>query len=217
MCWSNAHHAQAIRALQPEGPYHLGGYSSGGVLAFEIAHCLRAAGQHVALLVLFDTLCPTPEGQPVEWPTRLPRTRDRLVHHAAVWANLPPGIRTAYLRERGRGLAQRLTPTRQIPRRAPRALPALPMDQSATLPDPLGQVALGLVAPRSYPGRITLFVSRHTPRRVAPAADPRLRWGQVAEQGVDLHWFPGDHYTMALEPAIVRLVAARLRHCLARC
>jgi len=48
-------------------------------------------------------------------------------------------------------------------------------------------------------------------------SDDPARWGQVAEQGVDLHWFPGDHYTMALEPAIVRLVAARLRHCLARC
>jgi len=187
------HYARAIRSLRPEGPYHLGGYSSGGVLAFEIAHCLRAAGQEVGLLVLFDTLCPTPEGQPVDWPTRLPRLRDRAIHHATVWASLPPGARSAYMLGRGRGLAGRVARACQALRPAP-PVPAAPAAGTVVaLADPLSQVAPRQVAPRPYPGRITLFVSRHTPRRSAHAADPRLRWGQLAGQGVELHWFPGDH------------------------
>jgi thioesterase domain-containing protein len=48
-----------IRAVQPEGPYFLGGYCLGGIVAFEMARQLQAAGQTVALLALFGTTCPT--------------------------------------------------------------------------------------------------------------------------------------------------------------
>src|SRR4029077_8113983 len=47
-----------VREVQPEGPYLLGGYSGGGVVAFEMAHQLTAAGEAVALLVMFDTFPP---------------------------------------------------------------------------------------------------------------------------------------------------------------
>ena len=45
-----------MRRVQPHGPYLLGGYSFGGFVAFEMAHRLYAAGEEVALLVLFDSL-----------------------------------------------------------------------------------------------------------------------------------------------------------------
>ena len=41
-----------IRKIQPRGPYLLSGYSLGGVIAFEMAHQLRAAEEKVALLAL---------------------------------------------------------------------------------------------------------------------------------------------------------------------
>jgi amino acid adenylation domain-containing protein len=44
-----------MRAVQPDGPYHLAGYSMGGWIALEMAQQLRAAGQGVALLGLIDT------------------------------------------------------------------------------------------------------------------------------------------------------------------
>ncbi|MHC4429507.1 MAG: non-ribosomal peptide synthetase, partial [Planctomycetota bacterium] len=40
----------AVRSIQPHGPYLLAGYSFGGVIAFEMAQQLRAAGQEIALL-----------------------------------------------------------------------------------------------------------------------------------------------------------------------
>ncbi len=49
----------AIRTLQPEGPYYLGGWSSGGLVAFEMACQLRSQGQEVALLCMLDTRVPT--------------------------------------------------------------------------------------------------------------------------------------------------------------
>lgn len=48
----------AIRDVQPKGPYHLGGWSMGGVIAYEMAKQLRAAGDQVATLSLIDSYTP---------------------------------------------------------------------------------------------------------------------------------------------------------------
>jgi amino acid adenylation domain-containing protein len=50
---------QAIQAIQASGPYYLGGWSMGGVIAFEMAQQLSAQGQTVALLSLIDSYSPT--------------------------------------------------------------------------------------------------------------------------------------------------------------
>jgi len=44
-----------IRALQPHGPYYLGGGCAGGILVLEIARQLQAAGESVGLLVVWET------------------------------------------------------------------------------------------------------------------------------------------------------------------
>jgi acyl-coenzyme A synthetase/AMP-(fatty) acid ligase/thioesterase domain-containing protein len=46
---------QEVKALQPEGPYYVCGYSFGGLVAFEMAQRLRASGNTVGLVGLFDT------------------------------------------------------------------------------------------------------------------------------------------------------------------
>lgn len=50
----------ALRDVQPTGPYHLLGYSFGGLVSFEMAHRLRAAGEEVAMLILVDSFVPDP-------------------------------------------------------------------------------------------------------------------------------------------------------------
>ena len=50
-----------LRAVQPEGPYLLGGWSFGGIVAFEMAQQLEAEGQKVALLALLDSWALAPE------------------------------------------------------------------------------------------------------------------------------------------------------------
>jgi iterative type I PKS product template protein len=49
---------EEVRRRQPEGPYHLGGWSAGGVVAYEMMLQLMAAGERVESLLLLDSPCP---------------------------------------------------------------------------------------------------------------------------------------------------------------
>ena len=53
-----AHYRTLIRDIQPEGPYHLIGWSFGGCLAYEVAHQLKQEGQGIGFLGLVDTILP---------------------------------------------------------------------------------------------------------------------------------------------------------------
>ncbi len=53
-----AYYIKAMRTIQPEGPYFLGGWSFGGLVAFEMAQQLKKAGYAVGLLAVLDTLAP---------------------------------------------------------------------------------------------------------------------------------------------------------------
>ncbi|MEU3622976.1 hypothetical protein BS329_20465 [Amycolatopsis coloradensis] len=61
-----ADYVARIRQVQPEGPYHLLGWSFGGLVAHEMAVQLREAGQQVGLLASLDS---HPVGDPDEVPT----------------------------------------------------------------------------------------------------------------------------------------------------
>ncbi len=61
-----AHYLSLVRQVQPQGPYALGGWCFGGVVAFEAARQLRSQGEDVELLVAIDSRAPiaanVPEG-----------------------------------------------------------------------------------------------------------------------------------------------------------
>ncbi len=50
---------EALRTVQPHGPYRLGGWCVGGTFAYEMARRLRAAGEEVEILLLIDSHGPT--------------------------------------------------------------------------------------------------------------------------------------------------------------
>lgn len=50
-----AEYAESIRAVQPSGPFYLGGYSLGGNLSIEIAKILEADGHQVPAIVMYDS------------------------------------------------------------------------------------------------------------------------------------------------------------------
>jgi thioesterase domain-containing protein len=56
------HYLDHIRAVQPQGPYLLGGICSGGVVAFEMARQLQAQGQQIALLAMIEPTRPSLPG-----------------------------------------------------------------------------------------------------------------------------------------------------------
>lgn len=65
-----------MRMVQPSGPYMLGGFSGGGITAYEITRQLREAGETVALLVMLDT--PLPQSPPFSSVDRLSMHLQRL-------------------------------------------------------------------------------------------------------------------------------------------
>ena len=65
-----------IRAHQPSGPYRILGYSFSGIIAYEVAHQLRTAGETVEFLALIDSHLPEWNAgwkQRLAMLTRLPR------------------------------------------------------------------------------------------------------------------------------------------------
>lgn len=55
-----AEYVKSIRAIQPKGPYILGGFCHGALEAYEMTRQLEAAGEVVELLILFDPGTPAP-------------------------------------------------------------------------------------------------------------------------------------------------------------
>ncbi|HKG13541.1 MAG TPA: amino acid adenylation domain-containing protein, partial [Pyrinomonadaceae bacterium] len=53
-----ADYVEGLRSVQPTGPYRLGGWSLGGVVAFEMAQQLQRRGESVSLLALIDSVAP---------------------------------------------------------------------------------------------------------------------------------------------------------------
>jgi len=68
------HYVAEIRKLQPKGPYHIGGYCFGGLVAFEMARLLTQQGDPPRLVALFSAalrynhLVQRPTVQPPERP-----------------------------------------------------------------------------------------------------------------------------------------------------
>ncbi|MEZ5979128.1 MAG: SDR family NAD(P)-dependent oxidoreductase [Planctomycetota bacterium] len=82
---------EEVREVQPEGPYLLGGFSGGGLTAFEMARQLRAQGEEVAALVMLDT--PLPGRDPID-------ALDKLHIHAQRIAKQGPSYFTKWVTDR---------------------------------------------------------------------------------------------------------------------
>jgi len=98
---------QEIRAIQPQGPYLLGGYCFGGLVAFEMAHRLVTAGEKVACLALIATDAPGSAGlaSPGLWLRR----------HMKSLRNLPRRDWPAYLIRRYRNILWVMTRRLRVP------------------------------------------------------------------------------------------------------
>jgi thioesterase domain-containing protein len=206
-----ANYIQEIRTVQAEGPYFLGGFSFGGLVAFEIARQLHAQGQKIALLAIFDTAAPA-YSQPTSDPGYAePLTFwGRLFFHLRKLVSLRLKDQLTYVWER---LAWHLeigklsifyrTYLRYI-RRSPLDLRFLDV---AGANHQAGESYL----PQVYPGRLTLL--RASKQAVGFDDDPQLGWGELVAGGVEIHEIPGSHSQILEEPK-VRLVAEKLKLCL---
>lgn len=197
-----AYYIDAIQSVQTEGPYLIGGWSMGGIVAFEMAQQLRAQGQRVALLALLDTRVPT-EGEefadedfevtllvdfvryfglsldPREALARLPKHEllERVLEHAKRAGLMPPDIEVSQ--------AEPLIELCKADFRATR----------------------NYVLHR-YEGRISLFKAGQELGEIS--SDPTLGWSEWAAGGAEVFIVPGNHATMVYKPH-VEVLANKLR------
>ncbi len=193
-----ASYLAAIRAVVPAGPALLGGWSMGGLVAYEMARRQLAAGSAVAALVLIDTAVPR--------PARAWGRADILARFAADLGLPSPG-------EEALGAADALERILEQGRRAS-ALAAdvdLPRLRHLCRLFEHNVGAMRRYRPGSFAGTVTLLRPR---ARRADRGDPTLGWGELAA-GVELVWVPGDHGSMVREPH-VRELAAELSRCFSR-
>jgi thioesterase domain-containing protein len=199
-----AHYIAAVREVQPEGPYYLGGISFGGLVAFEMAQQLRAMGQDVALLALLDT--PGTGAYRMKPPVR------RALGHAGNLMRFGWPYLQLKLGRRFPGLMRKAGDSGQ------RVRSSGADDYVRSL---FEQSADAYVV-KPYAGRITLFTLAHrdamSDALIDPAladVDPLLGWGAVSQGGVARHELDGEHITILREP-YVRALGEELHRCLSR-
>jgi amino acid adenylation domain-containing protein len=215
-----ADYVRAIRQVAPAGPYRIGGYSGGGVIAYEIAQQLRAAGEEVSLLAIIDCWAPGRSARGAISPGAVLK----MVRNAAYWV-----VDDDFLRDRAtaRGrLASRMIRGRDRLRAVVRpgsrqqedirhalGLWRYPESSRAFL-EALHR-ALRTYQPRPYSGTMTVIRSRTQKlMRLRPRV-PDMGWRQLVSGRVETRLVPGAHDNIVREPR-VRMLAEVLTECLDR-
>jgi thioesterase domain-containing protein len=192
-----AAYIKLMRSVQAEGPYLLGGFCAGGLLAYEVAQQLHAAGQAVDLLVLID---------PMAGPIRLIRLLGSFIRRIGNLIRLSPGKQLdwfLYMRYISRILRHSRDENtehvdslmRRWREEHPKRFSLIPAAE-ALRQDWMAVFvwAVSGYLPRRYRGKMTYLFARENP-------DSRnLWWGKVVEtEHVEIHFIPGTHETCRTE------------------
>jgi acetoacetyl-CoA synthetase len=199
-----ADYRQLIKSVQPEGPYCVGGYSFGGLVAYEIAQQLQQDGESVENILLLDTLI----------DTRFLMWRERPGYWLSKAMNLFRRAPTAPGASKGT-LAQltKIIKVRTIRMRnaltgtaSPKAIYVEPHLAGLVTNLPRVREALRLAMtryrPRPYIGSIVYF----RPARKYDF-DSVARWRRAAGCSIDVREIPGDHFSMMSDPVNVQTLA----------
>jgi thioesterase domain-containing protein len=170
-----------IRAVRPHGPYLLGGYCFGGLLAFEAAQQLIAAGERVDLLALIDT--PTPGYPKISNSGTRYRRELRHVFSGAL------GLREvmAHARTVGRLVGKRAAARTQ------QVMVSTGISQGASI-----EMTARLYVPRSIDTDVALIMAGDDVVSTRVLEDPRLGWRDLA-RNFEVHRVPGKHGTVLAE------------------
>jgi amino acid adenylation domain-containing protein len=195
-----------IRVVQPRGPYALGGSSSGGAVAYEMAQQLHAKGERVSLLVLMDTaIVGPPPARLAETLTASPLHRRGILldYHLGHLLLRTPRRGVEYLVSRFRARYEgEAAPIAEVMKAA---TPAVRHVYESNVR------ALASYVPLPYPGSAVMLLSRDEPYRTY--SDERLAWADLVQGGMTVRFIPGNHENMLDEPQVAG-VAAALSRCL---
>jgi thioesterase domain-containing protein/NAD(P)-dependent dehydrogenase (short-subunit alcohol dehydrogenase family) len=182
---------KAMRDLQPEGPYFVGGHCFGCLLAWEVASQLKAQGHEVGLLALLDPIVSNVFSDEIIG-------RDRLRYHWQKFMRLSFGAKCGYFWKKVRNFSRTLVVRQRI---------AQSYDQARSMHR---RYEL-----RSYPGQAVVFLADDSFLKLVPERDPRRYYERLAAEGIHYIEVEGDHHSMLHQPGVPGL-AAGLRASLER-
>jgi phthiocerol/phenolphthiocerol synthesis type-I polyketide synthase E len=199
-------YAREIRRAQPSGPYFIGGYCLGGTIAFEIARQIRAQGEHVALLAMFDTTDWSKIPLPSIWDKSYYAVQ-RLVFHAANFFRLDSEGMGQFFTEKVNVLRSRIPVWRGM---------LLAKFAKNSRPDLAESVVLAKIwqandhaaltyVPQPYPGSVTDF---RPLKQYRLFNRPDAKWNCLAQGGQQIVVLPVYPAGMLLEPFVKHLAAA---------
>jgi len=181
-----AHYVEEIRSFQAEGPYHLCGYSLGGLITYEIAQQLRRQGQRVAVLILLDS-APTgpipPVFQALNLMSRLP---GRLLVHSGRFWRIPMEQRANYLRGRLHALRNLMVRNRSKPHILKLLDSEAGVVEMKNIPDYFHEVTKSYRL-SSYSGSLDYFACEGS------GFSTKLYWRFMARGRVRVHRVAGRH------------------------
>ena len=185
------HYIEAMRTVQPEGPYLLGGFSFGGLVAFEMAQQLRAQGQEVAFLFLVDTQATDQV---------LFNLEDDTAVLIFILEHLLKLDKNTIAIDELRGL----TLDEQISRLV-KQQPSVGFDLSQLRQQvhviKANNAAMLNYSPRPYPGRLVFFRAQEAWNPEQPY-HPEQFWLSFASGNIEINTVPGNHLTMNNQPHV---------------
>ncbi|QSQ25805.1 non-ribosomal peptide synthase/polyketide synthase [Pyxidicoccus parkwayensis] len=201
-------YVEAVRAVRSEGPYVLGGWSMGGIVAFEMARELERQGQRVELLVLLDSFASS-EGVPVHEPDGALLLAGMAMDLART-AGADPTLRPELLE--GLSDEEQLA---QVARHAREAGWLPPEIRDADLRAWRNVMRANLRAqmawrPGEYRGPVLLLRAKDSKRE--HAVDATHGWARWATSRLTVEDVPGDHYSTLRAPHVDTVAARLMRH-----
>ncbi|MFP5287480.1 MAG: thioesterase domain-containing protein, partial [Thermoanaerobaculia bacterium] len=190
----------------PDGPYRLGGWSMGGLVAFEMAHQLIERGKSVEKLVLLDTDAPAAAAEPEDERTLLADFARDLAGTSGA------DLSSVSFQLSGDGDEAELGRLYEQAQEAAILPPEIGFEEAVRLYETYrrNRRAMRLYRGRVLPLPMTVIAAEG--RGPALAADPTLGWSNFATI-IKARKVPGEHYSILRVPEVERL-ADQLRDCL---
>ncbi len=193
-----------VLRVQARGPYHLGGYSFGGLVALELARQLLARGESIGSLIVLDTAGPGYPRDRTFWERTGARLKLLFLRPRTYAVNVPGKLAATVQRAVMRALARIVPAIKPAPPEGVAANESDLLQRSIAL---AGRAFLSRVS--QYSGRLTLLrATEHTDPVSRCYKDTRNGWGAIALGGVEVVSIEGSHLAMFEEPALSTVAAA---------
>ena len=215
-----AHYLEEICSVQPQGPYLLGGYCFGALVALEMAQRLQAQQQAIDLLVLLDPPYEeTPDGDSATPQTPSLALLSNCRHDLRVIASLRPGEKWCYVLKKtqeravqamrlARDLVQNIAQEVTLKTSLMLGVP-IPVALRSSYILEIYDNAISSYTTRRYEGNVVLFSGHSYSQSL------RRQWFDLYGAELKIHEMQGDHHTVLEEPN-VGIWAKELKTCLDR-